>query len=94
MPEKTHERILYLQKRTQVTTPCSPRESAGPASLYLQEIRYALAAQLLESTSLTIGEICEKIGIRDPFHFSREFKRCHERSPSLYRKGRPGTAKM
>ena len=48
---------------------------------YLQEIRYALAAQLLESTSLTIGEICEKIGIRDPFHFSREFKRYHERSP-------------
>ena len=61
---------------------------------YLQEIRYALAAQLLESTSLTIGEICEKIGIRDPFHFSREFKRYHERSPSLYRKVRQGTAKM
>ena len=61
---------------------------------YLQEIRYALAAQLLESTSLSIGEICEKIGVRDPFHFSREFKRYHERSPSLYRKVRQGVAQM
>jgi len=55
---------------------------------YLQNIRYALAAQLLESTNLTIGEICERIGINDPFHFSREFKRYHERSPTLYRKVR------
>ena len=61
---------------------------------YLQEIRYALAAQLLESTSLSIGEICEKIGVRDPFHFSREFKRYHERSPSLDRKVRQGVAEM
>jgi len=52
---------------------------------YLQTIRYALAAQLLESTDLSIGEISERIGVNDPFHFSREFKRFHERSPSLYR---------
>ena len=52
---------------------------------YLQTIRYALAAQLLESTDLSIGEICARIGVNDPFHFSREFKRFHERSPSLYR---------
>ena len=52
---------------------------------YLQTIRYALAAQLLESTDLSIGEVCERIGVNDPFHFSREFKRFHERSPSLYR---------
>lgn len=52
---------------------------------YLQTIRYALAAQLLESTDLSIGEICAQIGVNDPFHFSREFKRFHERSPTLYR---------
>jgi len=52
---------------------------------YLQTIRYALAAQLLESTDLSIGEICGRIGVNDPFHFSREFKRFHERSPSRYR---------
>ncbi len=55
---------------------------------YLSTLRYGLAARLLESTNLTLGEICEKIGINDPFHFSREFKRYHERSPSLYRKVR------
>lgn len=52
---------------------------------YLQTIRYAQAAQLLESTDLSIGEISERIGVNDPFHFSREFKRFHERSPSRYR---------
>ncbi len=61
---------------------------------YLQNIRYALAAQLLESTSLSIGEICERIGINDPFHFSREFKRYHERSPSHYRKARNATTEL
>ena len=55
---------------------------------YLQTIRYALAAQLLESTDLSIGEICAQIGVNDAFHFSREFKRFHERSPSVYRSER------
>ena len=59
-----------------------------PPYRYLSTIRYALAANLLESTNFNIEEICEQIGIKDRFHFSREFKRYHERSPSLYRKVR------
>lgn len=55
---------------------------------YLNTLRYALAAHLLESTTLTLGEICSRIGINDQSHFSREFKRFHERSPSLYRRVR------
>ena len=52
------------------------------------------ASGLVDFLAEKIAPFCEKIGIRDPFHFSREFKRCHERSPSLYRKVRQGTAKM
>ena len=63
------------------------REVMGvPPYRYLSTLRYALAARLLESTNLNIDEICGQIGIKDRFHFSREFKRFHERSPSLYRK--------
>lgn len=65
------------------------REVMGvPPYRYLSTLRYAQAARLLESSNLSIEDICERIGIKDRFHFSREFKRFHERSPSLYRKVR------
>ena len=53
---------------------------------YLQHIRYSLAARLLETTDMNIAEIAEKVGINDKFHFSREFKRFNERSPSEHRR--------
>jgi AraC-like DNA-binding protein len=57
-----------------------------PPYKYLQSIRYSLAARLLETTDLGLGEIAERIGVNDKFHFSREFKRIHERPPSEHRK--------
>jgi len=62
------------------------REIVGLAPhQYLQHLRYSLAARLLETTNLSIAEIAERVGINDQFHFSREFKRFHERSPSAHR---------
>ncbi|MFA5205645.1 MAG: AraC family transcriptional regulator [Lentisphaeria bacterium] len=63
------------------------REVVGIAPhKYLQCIRYSLAARLLETTDLGIAEIAGRVGINDKFHFSREFKRIHERSPSAHRR--------
>jgi len=68
------------------------RQSMGVTPYrYLQTLRYAMAARLLESTPLSLKEICVQIGINDCFHFSREFKRYHERSPSVFRKLRCAT---
>lgn len=55
---------------------------------YIVNMRYALAARLLEETDLTIENICEKIGISDRFHFSREFKKFYGEPPATYRHSR------
>ncbi len=63
-------------------------ETGMPPYRYLTCLRYSIAANLLESSGMGLKEICEKIGIKDPFHFSREFKRIYERPPSVHRKRR------
>ena len=63
-------------------------ETGMPPYRYLTCLRYSIAANLLESSSMGLKEICGKIGIKDPFHFSREFKRIYERPPSVHRKRR------
>ncbi len=63
------------------------RENMGATPYqYLLNIRYSAAARLLRTTELSIEEICEEIGIRDRFHFSRLFKRYSGFSPAAYRK--------
>lgn len=52
---------------------------------FLQQLRAERAAQLLVSTSLSVAEIAESIGIPDPTYFSRFFKRRQGCSPSEYR---------
>ena len=52
---------------------------------FLQQLRADRAAQLLVSTSLSVAEIAESIGIPDPTYFSRFFKRRQGLSPSEYR---------
>ena len=52
---------------------------------FLQQMRADRAAHLLVSTSLSVAEIAESIGIPDPTYFSRFFKRRQGLSPSEYR---------
>ena len=52
---------------------------------YVQNLRIQKAQQLLISSNLTVNEISQKVGHRDPFHFSKIFKTRCGTSPSFYR---------
>jgi AraC family transcriptional regulator, arabinose operon regulatory protein len=64
-------------------TGCSPRD-------YLHLLRIHQACRLLDDSALSIKEIAARVGYRDPFHFSRQFKAFQNISPSEYRDVRPG----
>ena len=53
---------------------------------YLLQLRYSYASQLLESRAFSIDEICELIGVKDRFHFSRRFKKLYGAAPAQYRR--------
>ncbi len=53
---------------------------------YLLQQRYRYAARLLREDVRSIEEICETVGIRDRFHFSRHFKKMFGMAPGAYRR--------
>lgn len=62
------------------------RECATTPYQYLLQQRYHYAARLLRDEDHGIDEICELIGIRDRFHFSRCFKQFFGMAPAAYRR--------
>lgn len=52
---------------------------------YLKTLRMQKAAELLETTSLTVEQIRAKVGMRDKSHFIRAFKKTYGKTPSKYR---------
>ena len=62
------------------------RECGVTPYQYLLLQRYHHAARLLRDANRSIDEICELIGIRDRFHFSRCFKRRFGMAPAAYRR--------
>jgi len=57
---------------------------------YVEEFKLRLAAELLLSTTLPVAEVAERLGYRDPYHFSRRFKSFAGVSPERYRHECPG----
>jgi signal transduction histidine kinase/ligand-binding sensor domain-containing protein/DNA-binding response OmpR family regulator len=53
---------------------------------YIRIIRMKKAAELLASTNLNISEVSYKVGIGDPFYFSKCFKAQFGKSPSQFQK--------
>jgi AraC-like DNA-binding protein len=43
------------------------------------------ARVLLESTDLSVGDVMRQVGVFDPSHFSRDFRKAHGLSPRAYR---------
>ena len=54
---------------------------------YIKGMRMDRAIELLKDDTLTVAEVSYRIGIEDPFYFSKSFKSYFGISPSQYRKG-------
>ena len=54
---------------------------------YLRIVRLKKAAELLATTNLNVSEVSYKIGIKDPFYFSKCFKAQFGKAPSQFQKG-------
>ena len=65
------------------------RAQTGVAPLqYLHVLRMAHARVLLERTSLSVKEVMAEVGISDPSHFARAFRRFHGVSAREFRNRR------
>ena len=53
---------------------------------FLIRLRVQHACRLLDTTKLPIGEIAERVGFRDPYYFTRCFRRVMGSAPRAYRK--------
>lgn len=58
-----------------------------PPMSYLTGWRLALAADLLQGTSLTVAAIATRVGYATPFSLSSAFKRRYKVGPQQYRRG-------
>lgn len=56
---------------------------------YIKTLRMKKAAELLTDDTMTIAQVSYKIGIDDPYYFSKNFKSYYGISPTQYRKGVP-----
>ncbi|WP_219838396.1 AraC family transcriptional regulator [Paenibacillus sp. R14(2021)] len=62
------------------------KASTGFAPIdYYHRMKMQRASQLLDLTSLSIKEICLSLGYKDPYYFSRLFKKMMGLSPTAYR---------
>ena len=52
---------------------------------YHTKLRMRLACELLSTTSLSITEISQELGFKDPLYFSRTFSKHMQLSPKTYR---------
>jgi AraC-like DNA-binding protein len=52
---------------------------------YLKQFRMERARELLETTFLSVKEICARVGLNDVSHFVRDFEKAYGLSPSRYR---------
>jgi transcriptional regulator GlxA family with amidase domain len=59
-----------------------------PPARYLRTLRLELARGLLEQTSLSVKEVMAHVGIRDPSHFTRDFRREYGFVPTEVRRRR------
>jgi transcriptional regulator GlxA family with amidase domain len=66
------------------------KQKTGYAPIYFFiNLRIEQAGYLLNNTNLTIREIAKQLGYKDPFFFSRQFKRIIGISPKHFRVAKP-----
>ena len=67
------------------------RDATGGGVLaHHNALKMARAREMLDATTLPVAEVGRRIGLDDPFYFSRQFRRTHGMSPRTYRETRKG----
>ncbi len=59
--------------------------SDTPAN-FIKEKKLEKAVELIQSTELSVSEICYEVGFQDASHFTKTFKKKYNQTPSEYRK--------
>ncbi len=80
--------IDYVAEKLHMTSRTLRRRLSAEGSSYqqlLSELRYQLAREYLETSSLPLEEISVLLGYSTPGNFSHAFKRWHGSSPRQYR---------
>ena len=62
------------------------RDTGVSPARYLHTLRMERARLLLERTFLTVKEVMAYVGVNDPSHFSRDFRRYHGVPPTGLRR--------
>ncbi|MBO9617415.1 MAG: AraC family transcriptional regulator [Niabella sp.] len=62
------------------------KKTGYPPLDYFNHLKIQKACQYLEFTDISVKELCYKLGLNDPFYFSRLFSRYMGESPVRYRK--------
>ena len=73
--ELSVSQLTRLFRRATGTTP----------TMYLHRVRMERARILIERTSLSFAEVMARVGVTDPSHFARDFRRAHGFSPRTLR---------
>jgi len=66
------------------------RQMGYPALDFFLRLKMQYAAELLDTTTLSVKEIADELGYEDPLYFSRRFRRIHSLSPAQYRATKKG----
>lgn len=94
MEEQLHTDISVAELATAVGLSMSQlarlfRAACGVTpGTYLRQLRMTRAKLLIERSSLTISEVMSQVGIRDPSHFARDFRRAFGVGPREFRQQR------
>ena len=55
---------------------------------YIRTLRMDRAAEMLREETVTVAEVCYKVGISDPHYFAKIFKQQFGISPKKYQQGK------
>lgn len=61
------------------------RDLGTTPSVFVNRLRLERAALLLERTNLSVMEVMGQVGLTDPSHFARDFRRSYGFSPRTFR---------
>ena len=61
------------------------RDTGTTPSTFVSQRRMERAALLLERTDLSVTEVMNQVGVTDPSHFARDFRRTHGFGPRTFR---------